>query len=66
MARGRRRREGSLHKGIRISGRLLNIILDNQRYGERYQDTLVRMLDEQAQRIKELEARLQQYRQSKL
>lgn len=64
VGRPKKEEGGAVHRKIRISGKLLNMILDYQDPGlkESYNDTILRMLDHktqiiitQSENIKELE-----------
>ena len=47
--RGRHKKQGSLHESIRIDEHLKEILDSEQRRGERYNDTILRIIQEKGE-----------------
>jgi hypothetical protein len=53
LAKGRRPGQGSLHKFVRINDRVMEILVCERKIGERFNDTIFRLIREKGELAKE-------------
>jgi hypothetical protein len=53
LAKGMRPRQGSLHKFVRINDRVMEILVCERKIGERFNDTIFRLIREKGELAKE-------------